>query len=106
LFPLPRWRKRCHGAHRRPTADRAFEAAVIVDNKPGGNGAIGSDSVAKAPADGYTILLGYIATHGINPALSKLPYDAVKDFAPIGQIAEAQMALVVHPSLPVKTSRN
>jgi tripartite-type tricarboxylate transporter receptor subunit TctC len=76
---------------------------VIVDNKPGGNGAIGSDSVAKAPADGYTILLGYIATHGINPALSKLPYDAVKDFAPIGQIAEAQMALVVHPSLPVKT---
>ena len=50
-----------------------------------------------------TVLFGYIATHGINPALQKLPYDAVKDFAPIGQIAEAQGVLVVHPGLPVSS---
>ena len=76
---------------------------VIVENKSGANGAIGSEFVAKAPPDGYTILFGYIATHGINPGLSKLPYDAVKDFAPIAQISEAPIELVVNPSLPTKT---
>jgi hypothetical protein len=76
---------------------------VIVENKSGANGAIGSEFVAKAPPDGYTILFGYIATHGINPGLSKLPYDAVKDFAPIAQIAEAPVVLVVNPSVPAKT---
>jgi tripartite-type tricarboxylate transporter receptor subunit TctC len=74
----------------------------LVENKAGANGAIGADYVAKASPDGYTILFGYIATHGINPALSKLPYDAVKDFAPIAQISEAQGVLVTHPSVPVK----
>jgi tripartite-type tricarboxylate transporter receptor subunit TctC len=76
---------------------------VIVENKPGGNGAIGTETVARSPADGYTILLGYIATHGINPGLSKVPYDPVKDFIPIAQIAEAQNVLVVHPSVPAKS---
>ena len=76
---------------------------VIVENKAGGNGAIGSEAVAKAPPDGYTILFGYIATHGINPGLSKLPYDAVKDFAPIARIADAPNVLVVNPAVPVKT---
>ena len=76
---------------------------VIVENKSGANGAIGSEFVATAPPDGYTILFGYIATHGINPGLSKLPYDAVKDFAPIAQIAEAPIVLVVNPSVPAKT---
>jgi hypothetical protein len=76
---------------------------VIVENKSGANGAIGSEFVAKAPPDGYTILFGYIATHGINPGLSKLPYDAVKDFAPIAQISEAPVVLVVNPSVPAKT---
>jgi tripartite-type tricarboxylate transporter receptor subunit TctC len=76
---------------------------VIVENKSGANGAIGSEFVAKAPPDGYTILFGYIATHGINPGLSKLPYDAVKDFAPIAQIAEAPVVLVVNPSVQAKT---
>jgi tripartite-type tricarboxylate transporter receptor subunit TctC len=76
---------------------------VIVENKSGANGAIGSEFVAKAPPDGYTILFGYIATHGINPGLSKLPYDAVKDFAPITQISEAPIVLVVNPSVGAKT---
>jgi tripartite-type tricarboxylate transporter receptor subunit TctC len=76
---------------------------VIVENKAGGNGSIGSEAVAKAAPDGYTILFGYIATHGINPGLSKLPYDAVKDFAPIARIADAPNVLVVNPSVPVKT---
>ena len=80
-----------------------LKTAVIVENKAGANGAIGTESVARAPADGYTILLGYIATHGINPGLSKVPYDPVKDFMPIVQIAEAQEVLVVHPSVAAKS---
>ena len=80
-----------------------MKSPVIVENKAGGNGTIGSDYVAKATPDGYTILFGYIATHGINPELSKVPYDPVKDFAPITQIAEAPGVLVVNPSVPAKS---
>ena len=72
---------------------------VIIENKSGANGAIASEFVAKSPADGYTLLFGYIATHGINPVLSKVPYDPVKDFAPVAMIAEAQQVLVVSPSV-------
>src|SRR4029079_14334255 len=57
-----------------------WKQAVIVENKAGGNGAIASEYVARSTPDGYTLLLGYIATHGINPGLSKVPYDPVKDF--------------------------
>jgi tripartite-type tricarboxylate transporter receptor subunit TctC len=80
-----------------------LKQTVIVENKPGANGAIGTEFVAKSAPDGYTLLFGYIATHGINPALSRVPYDPVRDFAPIAQIAEAQGVLVVTPSVQAKS---
>ncbi len=79
---------------------------VVVDNRPGANGDIGMQIVARAPADGYTIVLGYIANLGIGPSLyDKMPYDPVKDFAPITQVAVASNILVVHPSVPAKDFR-
>jgi len=76
---------------------------VLVDNRPGAGGNIGADAVAKAPADGYTILMGAVATHAINPHLyRKLPYDAVRDFTPVTLVTQVPNVLVVHPSLPVK----
>ena len=73
---------------------------VIVDNRPGGGGVIGTEVVAKAPADGYTILM--IATnHTVNPSLiPKLPYDVIADFAPVTQLTASPNILVLHPSLP------
>jgi tripartite-type tricarboxylate transporter receptor subunit TctC len=75
----------------------------VVDNRAGAGSAIGTEFVARAPADGYTLLL-VSAAFAINPALySKLPYDSTADFAPVGLIASYPVILVVHPSLPVKT---
>jgi tripartite-type tricarboxylate transporter receptor subunit TctC len=79
----------------------ALGQPIVVENRPGANGIIGTDAVAKAPADGYTLLLGNIGPNAINQALyPKLPYDCVKDFAPIGQMATTAHILAVHPSLP------
>jgi tripartite-type tricarboxylate transporter receptor subunit TctC len=79
---------------------------VIVDNKPGAGGNIGADTVAKSPADGYTILMGAVATHAINPTLySNMPYDAVRDFIPVTQIASTPNVLVVNPSVPASNVR-
>jgi tripartite-type tricarboxylate transporter receptor subunit TctC len=76
---------------------------VIVENRPGAAGNIGSELVAKAAPDGYTLLMGTLA-HAVNVVLyKKLPYDIVKDFAPVSEIGISPNLLVVHPSLPVKT---
>ena len=79
---------------------------VVVDNKPGAGGNIGADTVAKAAPDGYTILMGAVATHAINPWLyASMPYDAVRDFAPVTQVASTPNVLVVHPSIPAANAR-
>ncbi len=76
---------------------------VVVDNRPGANGDIGMTIVAKAPADGYSIVLGYIANLGIGPSLyDKMPYDPIKDFSSVTQVAGASNIFVIHPSLPAK----
>ena len=84
----------------------AWGQQVVVDNRPGAGGNIGADIVAKAPPDGYTLVMGTIGTHAVNATLfSKLPYDPVRDFVAVAFVVEAEGLLVVHPSLPVKTVR-
>jgi len=79
-----------------------WATSVLVDNRPGAGGNIGADIVAKAPADGYTLLVCNAASHGINPAFyKKIPFDAIRDFTPISQIGSTANILLVHPSVPV-----
>lgn len=74
---------------------------VLVDNKPGAGSILGAETVARAPADGYTIFLGHIGTHGANPALyEKLPYDPVRDFAPVTLLVTIPNFVAVHPAVP------
>jgi tripartite-type tricarboxylate transporter receptor subunit TctC len=77
---------------------------IVVDNIGGGGGAIACQTTAKASADGYTLLQGYVATHGTSPATrNKLPYDPIKDFTPVGMIGGTPNVLVVNAALPVRT---
>ena len=79
---------------------------VVIDNRIGANGIIGTEAAAKAPPDGYTVYLGNISTLAVNPHLYlRLPYDALRDFAPVTLAATIPVVLVVHPSLPVKSVR-
>ena len=74
---------------------------VIVENKGGAAGMIGADTVAKAKADGYTLLMGNIGTQAINPSLyKKMPYDAATAFVPIALVAELPLAMMVNPAVP------
>jgi len=84
----------------------AWGQSVVVDNRPGAGGNIGADVVAKSAPDGYTILMGALSTHAVNPSLyAKMPYDAVKDFAPITLVAITPNVLVVNASLPVNSAK-
>jgi tripartite-type tricarboxylate transporter receptor subunit TctC len=77
---------------------------IVVENRAGANGIVGTDYVAKSAPDGYTLIVGGIGPHGINPGLyPKLPYDAVKDFEPIVHVVDAANILVVHPSVAANT---
>lgn len=76
---------------------------VVVDNKPGAGGTIGSDLAAKAPADGYTLLLATTSTHSIGPSFGKVPYDAVADFTPIAHVGNAPSIMLVPTSSPAKS---
>lgn len=76
---------------------------IVVDNKPGASGNIGTALAKSAPADGYTLVLGFDGTMVINPhVFSKLPFDTAKDFAPVGKIGDATLVLVANPGVPVK----
>ena len=77
---------------------------VIIDNRPGAGGNIGAQAVARAPADGYTLVMGTVGTHAINPSLyKKMPYDHIKDFAPISRVTAVPNVLIANPSQPYKT---
>ncbi len=78
-----------------------LKQTFIVDNQGGGGGVIAAQATARAAPDGYTLMQGYVATHGTSPATRKLPYDAVKDFTPIGMIGGTPNVLVVNAALPV-----
>lgn len=80
---------------------RALGQTFVVDNQSGGGGTIASQAVTRAAPDGYTLMLAYVGTHGTNPAVRKLPYDAVNGFTPIGMVGGTPNVLVVSPSLPV-----
>lgn len=84
--------------------EQVIRQPVVVENRPGANAVIASSAVAKAPADGLTLLMGTNSTHGANPGLvARLPHDPLKDFSAIGMAATFSSFLVVHPLVPVHT---
>ncbi|MFO1282755.1 MAG: tripartite tricarboxylate transporter substrate binding protein [Burkholderiales bacterium] len=82
----------------------AWKEQAVVDNRPGAGGNIGAELVARAPADGYTLLMGTVGTHAINASLyAKMPFDPIRDFAPVILVAAVPNVMVVHPSVPAST---
>ena len=89
----------------RTVADRLTKSlgqSFIVDNQSGGGGSIASQKAARAVPDGYTLMLAYVGTHGTNPAVRKLPYDAIKDFSPIAMVGGTPNVLAIYSGLPIK----
>jgi tripartite-type tricarboxylate transporter receptor subunit TctC len=83
---------------------KAIGQTVVIENRGGAGGSVGSEAVARAAPDGYTLLMGTIGTHSINPAVyAKINYDPIKDFEPVIQFGTAPNVLVVHPDLPIKS---
>ncbi|HET6803510.1 MAG TPA: tripartite tricarboxylate transporter substrate binding protein [Casimicrobiaceae bacterium] len=79
---------------------KALGQPVVIENQSGGGGIVGSLATARAAPDGYTLMVGYVGTHGTNPAVRKLPYDAVKDFTPIAMVGGTPNVLIVPPTVP------
>jgi tripartite-type tricarboxylate transporter receptor subunit TctC len=82
---------------------RALNGTFVVDNQSGGGGVVACQATMRAAPDGYTLMQGYVATHGTSPATRKLPYDPIRDFTPIGMIGATPNVLVVDANLPVKS---
>lgn len=82
---------------------RALGQSMVVENLSGGGGVVASQATARAPADGYTLMQAYVATHGTTPATRKVSYDAVRDFTPIGMIGATPNVLVVNASVPARS---
>src|SRR5437867_1024220 len=78
----------------------ALGQPVVVENQSGGGGVVGSLATARAAPDGYTLMVGYVGTHGTNPAVRKLPYDAIRDFTPIAMVGGTPNLLVIAPAVP------
>ncbi|MES2561710.1 MAG: tripartite tricarboxylate transporter substrate binding protein [Pseudomonadota bacterium] len=86
-----------------PELTEAWGQSVVVDNRPGAGGSIGTELAARSPADGYTLLMATASTIVINPLVSKVPFDPVRDFTPVIHTTTVPLVLVVHPSVPAKS---
>jgi tripartite-type tricarboxylate transporter receptor subunit TctC len=80
---------------------KALDQQFVIENVGGGGGSIACQQTARATPDGYTLMVGYVATHATSPAVRKVPYDAIRDFTPIAMVGGTRNMLVVHPNVPV-----